>query len=445
MRKRKLWFFSAAVLLVAVALAACGKGGSSSPTGSGALQPITRVNVDSSENQATGGSSMGSSSISATGRYVAFRSVATNLIANDTNGLSDIFLRDIEAGTTTRISESSSGTEANGSSSGPLISSDGRYVFFASSATNLVANDTNLSYDIFVRDTFNNTTKRVSVDSSANQANSDSWDVFSISSDGRYLAFRCSATNLVASDTNGVDDIFVRDTLNNTTTRVSVGPGGAEANGASYAPSISSDGRYVVFTSAAANLVVSDTNGVSDVFVRDTQTGNTTRVSVSSGGVEGNGTSYWPSISADGRYVAYRSAATNLVAGDTNGKEDIFIRDTLTNTTKRISVSSSGTEADGHSTAFSISADAKYVVFTSNATNLVANDTNGVSDIFVRDITNNTTKRLSVDISGTEANGVSATPSISPNNNYVAFYSSATNLVLDDTNGLDDVFRAPIQ
>ena len=184
--------------------------------------------------------------------------------------------------------------------------------------------------------------------------------------------------------------------------RVSVDSIGAEADSNSYYPSISSDGRYVAFESGASNLVAGDTNGDSDIFVHDRTTGNTTRVSVDSAGAEADSESYSPSISGDGRYVAFYSYASNLVAGDTNGQVDIFVHDRTTNTTTRVSVDSIGAEGDSESVFPSISSDGGYVAFYSRASNLVAGDTNGDSDIFVHERTTNTTTRVSVDSSGAE-------------------------------------------
>jgi len=206
----------------------------------------------------------------------------------------------------------------------------------------------------------------------------------SISGNGWYVAFESDATNIVAGDTNGVRDIFVRDvrdTQSGATTRVSVANDGAQSDGGSWSASISADGRYVVFYSSATNLVNGDTNGYDDVFLHDTQTGETTRVSVSTGGTEGNGLSHSPSISFDGRYVAFQSLATNLVANGHSGSE-VFLRDTVNNTTILLSVAEDGAPGDGGSENPSISADGRYVVFQSGATNLVAGDTNGLTDVF---------------------------------------------------------------
>jgi Tol biopolymer transport system component len=350
-------------------------------------------------------------SISADGRYVAFTSEANNLVDGDTNGVGDVFVHDYLTNATTRVSVNSSGEEGNFESLYyTSLSADGRYVAFQSYANNLVDGDLNYRRDVFVRDTLANTTIRVSVNSSGGEGNDHS-DTPSISANGRYVAFESAASNLVSGDTNGYADIFVRDTLTNTTKLVSVNSSGVKGSGGEF-PSISADGRYVAFLSFATDLVDGDTNGVEDVFVRDTLTNTTTCVSVNSSGVIGNDRSYGhSSISADGRYVAFSSAADNLVDGDTKNSGDVFLRDTLMNTTTIVSVSSNGVKGNVGSSSPSISADGRYVAFASVATNLVDDDTNGIiQDIFVRDTLTNTTIRVSVNSSGGEGNDRSDTP-----------------------------------
>src|SRR3990170_4575657 len=248
-------------------------------------------------------------------------------------------------GTTERASVSTAGAQGDAISGYPAISGDGRYVAFRSAASNLVPGDDNAVQDIFVHDRQTGATERVSVTSAGGQATNYS-DEPAISGDGRYVAFRSPATNLVAADTNALSDVFVHDRQTGATERVSVtSAGGQGSGGHSYEPSVSDDGRYVAFRSRATNLVAGDTNGTDDVFVRDRQTGVTVRVSVDSSGVQGNGGSYEPSVSGDGRYVAFRSVASNLVPGDDNAVQDIFVHDRQTGATERVSVTSAGGQA----------------------------------------------------------------------------------------------------
>ena len=236
---------------------------------------------------------------------------------------------------------------------------------------------------MFVHDTVTGTTTRVSVDSTGTQANSSSIDP-AISADGRYIAFESSASNLVPGDTNSDVDVFVHDTVTGTTTRVSVDSTGTQANSQSFDPAISADGRHITFGSNATNLVPGDTNGRTDVFVHDAVTGTTTRVSVDSTGTQANSSSFDPAISADGRHITFESSASNLVPGDTNISPDVFVHDTLTGTTTRVSVDSTGTQANGNSFEPAISADGRHIAFESFASNLVPGDTNSTTDVFVR-------------------------------------------------------------
>lgn len=443
--KRRLFLCLAATL----AVSGCGSDGGGGVGGGGGAAPIPTlpstvlISVESAGSQSN--SDCDEPSVSSDGRYIAFESSADNLVAGDTNQCIDVFVRDRVAGTTVRVSVNSTGTQGNAHSRAPSISSDGRYVAFGSYATNLAPGDTNNHQDVFVRDGVAGSTVRVSVDSSGVQGDSYSFNP-SISSDGRHVAFESVATNLAAGDTNALGDVFARDTVAGTTVRVSVDSSGVEGDDQSAHPSISSDGRYVAFESTATNLVAGDMNGFADVFVRDLVAGATVLASIGSTGVQGNLDSFSPSIAPDGRYVVFGSSADNLAAGDTNGNPDIFMRDTFTGTTARVSVDSQGAQSDGQCASASVSSDGRSVAFWSDATNLVAGDTSGDMDIFVRDTVAGTTVRVSVDSSGAQANHYSFSPCISPNGLYVAFGSNASNLVTGDANGQADVFvRGPLR
>jgi Tol biopolymer transport system component len=389
---------------------------------------------------ASGGGFLGVESVpSADGRYVFFASDATDFVSGDTNGYWDLFVRDRMAGTIERVNVDSNGQQSDGSADVGSFSGDARFLCFASAATTLVAGDTNTSTDVFVRDLQLGLTERVSLGPNGVEANSHSLSC-SMSADARYVAFMSWATNLVPADTNGCKDVFVRDRLFGTTERVSVDSNGVQANFDCLLPQISGDGRFVAFESVSTNLVPGDTNLVWDIFVRDRQTGTTERVSVDSAGNEGNDRSRSPALSADGRFVAFFSFATNLVAGDTNGHEDVFVRDRLLGTTERVSVDSFGAEANGLSRNPDISADGRFVAFESLAWNLVPNDTNSAQDVFLRDRLLETTARITIDSSGVEANNNSWFPKLSADGRCVTYTSVATNLVPNDTNGLNDVF-----
>ena len=423
-----------ATLVVGTGLAAA-----AIPAGVGSGAVNTGVPVDAGGQQANSDSF--EPAISGDGRFVAFTSYASNLVAGDTNGTRDVFVRDRRLQLTRRVSVGPGGQQANGFSGSPAISADGRFVAFSSSATNLVPGGTNNAGDVFVRDRVAQVTRRVSVSPGGQQGNNLSFSP-AISADGRFVAFVSFASNLVAGDTNHTYDVFVRDRRARVTRRVSVGPGGQQANSHSSDAAISADGRFVAFRSSASNLVAGDTISSPDVFVRDRMLQVTRRISVGTGGQQANDDSFLPEISAHGRFVAFASYATNLVGGDTNGTYDVFVRDRRAQVTRRVSVGPGSQQANSHSSAPAISADGRFVTFVSSASNLVAGDTNGTADVFVRDRRAQVTRRVSVGPGGQQANGESGSfrPAISAHGRFVTFTSSASNLVAGDTNGTDDVF-----
>lgn len=340
----------------------------------------TRVSVASDGTQGNDWSAYSVPAISADGRLVVFGSVATNLVPGDTNAELDTFVHDRETGETTRVSVASDGTQANASSYSPAISADGRFVAFASSADNLVSNDSNNDYDEFVHDRQTGQTALVSIASDGTQADGSSGG-WSISADGSFVVFGSDAANLVAGDTNAHSDIFVHERQSQQTTRVSVASDGSQANGDSYEGVISADGRFIAFSSAATNLVLPDTNGYTDIFLHDRQTGETTRISVTSDGSQFNG-SEMPSISADGRFIAFMARADNI-SGCSSGGRNIFVYDRQMDEMICVSTAADGTPANHNSSNPVISADGRYVTFSSDASNLVPGDTNNQSDIFV--------------------------------------------------------------
>lgn len=374
-------------------------------------------------------------------RYVAFVSDATNLVPGDTNGKPDVFVRDNTTGSIERVNLASDGTQANGTSYDVAISADARYVVFDSYATNLVAGEQHYYSDVYLHDRLTHTTERLSVASDGTPANSYSYSPV-VSDDGRYVAFESYASNLVPGDTNVQVDVFVRDRATGSTARVSVAADGSQGNGRSAQARISADGRYVVFLSDASNLVAGDSNAATDIYLYDRVTHVPERVSVGSGGVQGNASSYGSAMSADARWVLFASEATNLVSGDTNGYIDVFLRDRATGVTERISVSSTGVQGNWDSYAGSITPDGNVVAFVSYASNLMAGNSNTYGGIFVRVRSNATTEQINLSSSGAEANndnGLSLA-AVSADGRFVAFDSYASNLVAGDTNGVGDVF-----
>lgn len=383
-------------------------------------------------------------SISADGRFVAFDSAASDLISDDRNGQLDVFLRDRLSSRTQRASLGPQGAEANERSYDPAISADGRYVAFTSWATNLAPRDLNGRPDVFLWDKQTGTMELISVGLGGAAGNDESGGA-SVSANGRYVGFLSYASDLVEGDTAGTWDVFVRDRDKGTTQRVDVSSDGEPSafGRRIYTKAvISAGGRYVAFSSEAPNLVAGDTDGTADVFVRDVVAQTTERVSVGNGGWQLNGDNgiYGGAISADGRYVTFMSNAPDAVAGDHNGLNDVFVRDRLRQTTERIDVASDGTEANNAACcAQAISADGRYVAFVSFATNLAAGDTNGAGDVFVRDRVAGTTERVSVGVAG-QANDQSRVFGFSGDGALVLFQSAAANLVTDDVNGLSDIF-----
>jgi hypothetical protein len=392
---------------------------------------------------ATGSTAVGSFGAPAIGGdRVAFSSTASTLAAGDTNGVADVFIRD-GGDETYRIPIFSD--QFNGASSQPAFGASD-VVGFSSSATNH-GTDTNRVQDVFVSVEESQHVSRVSESSNGMQANGASGDPSvsegSIQFDPISVAFTSVATNLVPGDTNGVSDIYLGG-LNVKTARVSVASDGGQADGASKDPSIvggqllSPDGDrsaiVVAFTSEASNLVPGDTNGVADIFVRDITNRVTSRVSLRSDGGQSTGASSTPTISSDGRYVTFASADDELAGAASQNATDVYMHDRVEKTTQRVSVSSTGEVADGNSSQPALSPGGGHVVFTSAADNLVPGDTNGRTDVFLRDLSARTTTRASVSSDGTQSRSHSHSPAVNADGSTIAFISEANGgLVPGDT------------
>ena len=390
--------------------------------------------------------------ISGTGRYVAFESQATNLAAGTSEGFDQIYLRDRRAGTTTLVSVSSAGAVGNGSSIGPVLARGGKRVAFLSFATNLVPNATT-GRGVYLRDVAAGTTSLVSVGQHGEPARcepsvcgpdaQDYGAAEAISAFGRFVVFTSNATNIVPGAGHDRIDLFVRDLQAGVTTLESKGQGGAPANGDSRGAAITPDGRFLAFTSAASNLVPGDTNGRTDVFLRDRQAGKTVLVTVAKDGGPSRsfGELHGAAISDDGNLVAFSSDASDLVTGDRNGTWDAFVRDVRSGTTERVSLAADGSEASSDVGLLGMSADGRYVLMTSAAANLAGDDSSRPG-VFVRDRSTGVTTRVNVRSSGAPAKGGRQLygADISADGRAVAFATDATNLVAGDTNGYPDVF-----
>lgn len=395
------------------------------------------------------------------GRYVAFVSGADDLVPNDTNGHADIFVRDRGLGTTTLASIATDGTQGNADASWFAISADGRHVVFSCWCTNLVPGVTG-SLEIYERDLDAGTTTLVSQSTSGQPAEGGfvgntfrfSSDPI-VSADGRYVAFASTASNLVPADPNQVSDpsnpapmeIYLRDTVAGTTRLVSVAKDGAAANGNSRWPMITDDGRFVTFSSTATNLVQIDTNTASDplfrgedVYLRDLVAGTTELISVGPRGLPAAGASFgFASMTPDGRSVAFFSQAPDLVPNDSDRVQDVFVRDRVTGTTDRVSISATGGEPNNSSIRPSISADGRYVAFGSTATNLIPDDQNPGDDIYIHDRLTGETRVVSISDEGEQASGQSFIPTLSADGRLVSFTTPGS-MVPEDANGTYDIY-----
>jgi Tol biopolymer transport system component len=362
-------------------------------------------------------------SLSADGRFVAFESLASNLVDGDTNDNTDVFVRDTRTGTTTRISVRNSGEQFHGYDygPGPVINADGTHVLFPEES------------GLYDRDLAAGTSVQVT---------GSSYSGYGLSADGRYVVFTSTDSNIVSGDTNGADDVFVRNMVAGTTTRVSLSDADAEIRGGGYDASISGDGRFVAFTSPSPELV-GGSNRPARVLVRDLRAGTTEPVSIGRGGAAPNGDSTEPAISSDGRFVTFSSFATNLVAGsDTNEAQDIFVRDREAGTTRLVSAAAGGAPATGYSEASQISADGRSVAFLSTATDLPGATGDGTwPSLYLRHLGTGTTQRVNVANSGTPVK-LFRNPSFSlaAGGSLVGFASKAPNVVAGDINGATDVF-----
>ena len=410
---------------------------------------VQRVSVDANGGEANGGSYIaGARSMSADGRWIAFTSFASNLVPGDHNGYWDVFVTDRLTHEIVRASLAH-GREGNLGSEGGAISADGRLVFFYSDSTNLVTGDTNGVTDVFVHDRDpdgdgvfdegNWTLQRVSLANDGSQGNGGSY-LGGISSDGRFVVFGSQADNLVAGDTNGAFDAFVRDRLAGTTTRVSVDSSGVEGDGDSGGGSITADGRWVLFESVAGNLVANDGNDRYDIFLRDTVNGVTIRVSGDPAGNDGDGDCFEDSMNADATLIAFSSTSDNLVANDTNGLSDVFLHDRISGVTTLQSVSSTGVQGNADSGGPVLSADGSLLIFTTRSDNLVPQQANGYRASYLRDLATGITTCATLNCAERFTDYEAVARAISDDDKVIAIDSDSNNLVANDTNYYRDAF-----
>jgi uncharacterized repeat protein (TIGR01451 family) len=380
--------------------------------------------------------------ISGDGRFVAFASLADNLVPNDTNGFADTFVHDRLTNVTERVSMSNREREGNGHSgligvaAYPAISGDGRFVAFVSEADNLVSGDRNGNADVFVRDRLLGTTERVTVNSAGEEADIGGTGP-AISADGRFVAFQSQAQNLVPGGNPFlfVDQIYVHDRETGTTEIISVNDAGQAGNSLNVQADISADGRFVVFSSFADNLVPEPQSSNLQVYLRDRATGTIELITKNAAGEPGDGSSVDPSVSLDGGFIAFQTNSGNLI-GDGNNESHILVKDRQTSTFERVSATSTGEPADLLSEHPDITPDGRFVTFFSLATNLVPGDTNNSRDIFVRDRQTGAVVRVSVSTAGAEGNSESEWPTISDDGLVVGFESSSDNLVPNAPGGI---------
>jgi Ca2+-binding RTX toxin-like protein len=424
-------------LLTAVVL------GVATPDPAGAVPQVPsggRASVSSAEAQADGDSLL--VDVSADGRFVLFNSDAPDLVAADTNGESDGFVRDVVAGTTTRVTVADDESQAQDRSVASGISDDGRRVVFLSDADNLVAGDAGGFRDIFVRDLVAGTTTRVSVNSAEEAGDDDSFSP-GISGDGTKVAFASDAANLVTGDTNEVNDVFQRDLVAGTTIRISVSTTEGQSEFSSVGSAMDQDGSVVVFQTEADDLIgANDTNGDIDIYARRLDSQTTIRVSVSAAGTQADGNSFSGRVDDSGTRFVWESDAQDLVADDGDGQRDVFVRSiAIGGTTERVTVDTTGGDGSGFDSSPSINGQGTEVAFTSRSDDLVATDTNGTEeDAFVRDLVTDVTRIVSVR-PGTVVNGPTDGAALA-DNGMVALESTASNLVPGDTNDRYDVFVA---
>jgi Tol biopolymer transport system component len=380
----------------------------------------------------------GGARFSPDGNRVVFQSVAADLVTGDTNGKTDILIKNLLTRNIDRVSVNATGGQANDHSSDAVFSPDGGKVLFSSSASDLVPGDTNGRQDVFVKDLATGAVTVVSVSAAGVQGNDLSFG-FAFSPDGNSVIFQSAASNLTAGDTGGHLDIFLKSLVTGVVDKISASAAGLGGDGDSFAPQFSPDGNFVVFHSAARNLTA-DSVGTYEIYLKNISTGAVTLISKNAAGDPANQATGQPVFSPDGTRIAYSSNASNLVAGDLNGMADIFIYDIATQATQLVSLSALGVSGNGGSYMPRFSPDGTKIVFHSYSTNWAANDANAGADLFVKDLITGEVTRVSSLPDGSAPNGYSFDGTFLPDGSGILFASEASNLFAVDSNGVQDVF-----
>jgi hypothetical protein len=382
-------------------------------------------------------------SVSADGTIVAFWSFATNLDPADSDADSDVYAKNVITGDITLVSTSDTGVKGNGASEYPSVSADGASVAFYSSATNLDPGDTDSNVDVYVKHLATGEIILVSISDTGVKGDGDSYYP-SLSADGSSVAFWSVATNLDPNDTDPIPDVYVKDLTTGDITLASTSDAGAKGNGNSFDPSLSADGTRVAFLSSATNLDPGDTDGLDDVYVKDLTTGDTVLASTSDTGAKSaNGSSFAPSLADNGIHVTFTFGGTDLDPADTDFLSDVYVKNLISGDLTLVSTSDSDMKGDGPSMgspSTSISADGARVTFLSEAGNLDECDQDLNTDVYVKDLNTGDITLASTSSFGVKSDGYSFGSALAADGQWVAFFSSGSNLDPGDTDSINDVY-----
>ena len=445
----------ARLLLAALALPAC-----SGDINDGSVNPAVTARVSVSADGAEANRESANPDVTPDGRYVVFESAAGNLVPGDLNGKIDIFRKDLQTGEIILVSVSATGEQGDGDSTNPSISEDGTRVAFVSVAGNLAATDGGLFTDVYVRKIPESDTIHVSQSAFTGPPFHLGGEAQSgqarISPDGAFVVFVSDGEDLDGTNPNFTNDfqVFLHDLDTSESRTISVRPDGTPAEGPSATPDVSRDGLFVAFSSTVTDLVAGDANGAEDVFLRDVSGGSTQKLSVEhpsnpdglADGENTNGGSRNARVSPDGRFVVFESSATDLIAEGLNPDAAVFRLDRSTGEMRLVSRSFSGGSPANGSNDAALTPDGRFVAYRSDASNVVEGDTNNQADHFWHDTRLGTTYRVSVRTGGVQTFlASSGRPGMTADGRYIFVASSGPDLTVVDTNGVSDIFmRGPL-